>query len=240
MTALSDLPVSFAAARKAIDDSHAEDPKTAPSADGSDKKVPNELHYARKMSRWLAVRSPDASPTLQLACRAQHFRRLFPSKKVHVQLVYESSSLINLTRGKRWEIPRDSFPMTRTGYLTWRAKQKTQAAEKITTLLSSIPSSSSAAAAALSAEDIDRVAALVRKENLSADTETQVLEDVACLVFLDDQLDDFGKRDDVDEDKMVNILRKTWAKMSPRGREIALDMRLSERAKTLVGKALAG
>ncbi|GAW12713.1 hypothetical protein ANO14919_020830 [Xylariales sp. No.14919] len=213
MAALPNLPPNFVVALKAIDDSHAEDPKIIPSADGSDEDVPSELHYARKMSRWLAVRCPDASPTLQLACRAQHFRR--------------------------WEIPRDSFPMTRAGYLTWRTKQKTQAAGKIKTLLSSIPPSSSSPTA-LPAEDIDRVAALVRKENLSADAETQVLEDVACLVFLDDQLDDFEKRDDVDEDKMVNILRKTWAKMSPRGREIALNMRLSERAKILVGKALAG
>lgn len=123
--------------------------------------------------------------------------------------------------------------MTRTGYLTWRAKQKTQAAEKIKTLLSSLSSPP------LPVGDIDRVAALVRKDNLAADPETQALEDVACLVFLDDQLDDFEKRDDVDEDKMVNILRKTWAKMSPGGREIALGMELSERAKMLVGKALA-
>ncbi|KAI1351764.1 hypothetical protein F5Y01DRAFT_281788 [Xylaria sp. FL0043] len=207
MTTLPDLPANFAAALKLIDDAHAEDPRTVPSADGSDETVPNELHYARKMTRWLAVRCPDASPVLQLACRAQHFRR--------------------------WEIPRDSFPMTRPGYLTWRAKQKTQAAEKIKTLLSS------SSPDLLPAEDIERVAALVRKENLSADAETQVLEDTACLVFLDDQLDDFEKRDDVDEDKMINILRKTWAKMSPRGREIALGMKLSERGKTLVGKALA-
>ncbi|KAI0436194.1 hypothetical protein F4803DRAFT_246769 [Xylaria telfairii] len=206
MTTLPDLPANFAAALKLIDDAHAEDPKTTPSTDGS-ASVPSELHYARKMTRWLAVRCPDASPTLQLACRAQHFRR--------------------------WEIPRDSFPMTRAGYLTWRAKQKTQAAEKIKALLSSLSSPP------LPAEDIERVAALVRKENLAADPETQALEDVACLVFLDDQLDDFEKRDDVDEDKMVNILRKTWAKMSPRGREIALGMELSERAKVLVGKALA-
>ncbi|KAI1125355.1 glutamyl-tRNA synthetase [Nemania abortiva] len=212
MTAvLPELPANFAAALKLIDDAHADDPKTVPGvADGSSNNnaaVPNELHYARKMTRWLAVRCPDASPTLQLACRAQHFRR--------------------------WEIPRDSFPMTRAGYLTWRAKQKTQAAEKIKALLSSL-------SPPLPTEAIDRVAALVRKENLAADAETQVLEDVACLVFLDDQLDDFEKRDDVDEDKMLDILRKSWAKMSPRGREIALDMRLSERGKTLVGKALAG
>ncbi|KAI8625334.1 hypothetical protein F5Y19DRAFT_267979 [Xylariaceae sp. FL1651] len=209
---LPDLPVSFAAALKLIDDAHAEDPRTVLSEDGSGTAVPSELHYARKMTRWLAVRLPDAPPTLQLACRAQHFRR--------------------------WEIPRDSFPMTRAGYLTWRAKQKTQAAEKIKALLL-LPLSSSPSSPPLPAEDIDRIAALVRKENLAADAETQVLEDVACLVFLDDQLDDFEKREDVDEDKLINILRKTWAKMSPRGREIALDMRLSERAKTLVGKALA-
>ncbi|KAI1312784.1 hypothetical protein F5Y03DRAFT_339154 [Xylaria venustula] len=204
MTALPDLPANFAEALRLIDAAHAEDPKAVPSAHGSDERVPNELHYARKMTRWLGVRSPDASPVLQLACRAQHFRR--------------------------WEIPRDTFPMTRPGYLTWRAKQKTQAAEKIKALLSPL----------LAAEDAERVAALVRKENLAADAETQVLEDAACLVFLDDQLDDFEKREDVDEDKMINILRKTWAKMSPRGREIALDMKLSERGKTLVGRALAG
>ncbi|KAI1164308.1 hypothetical protein F5B18DRAFT_615905 [Nemania serpens] len=209
MTSLPDLRANFAAALKLIDDAHAEDPRTILSAGNDDTAVPNELHYARKMSRWLAVRCPSAPPTLQLACRAQHFRR--------------------------WEIPRDSFPMTRAGYLAWRAKQKTRAAENIKILLSSLPSSSQQ----LPTEDIDRVASLVRKENLAADTETQVLEDVACLVFLDDQLDDFEKRDDVDEDKMINILRKTWGKMSPRGREIALDMRLSERGKTLVGKALA-
>lgn len=86
---------------------------------------------------------------------------------------------------------------------------------------------------------MDRVAALVRKENLAADEETQVLEDVACLVFLDDHFDEFEKREDVDEEKMVGILRKTWAKMSERGREIALGMKLSERAGVLVGKALS-
>lgn len=75
MTALPDLPANFAAALKLIDDAHAEDPRTIQGADVVDAAVPNELHYARKMTRWLAVRCPSASPTLQLACRAQHFRR---------------------------------------------------------------------------------------------------------------------------------------------------------------------
>jgi hypothetical protein len=63
-----------------------------------------------------------------------------------------------------------------------------------------------------------------------------VLEDVACLVFLDDQFEEFEKGHD--EDKIVMILRKTWSKMSEKGHELALQIKMSERAKGLVGKAL--
>jgi hypothetical protein len=121
--------------------------------------------------------------------------------------------------------------MTRPGYLSWRAKQKSQAAASVAVLLSqtSPPLEPSAR---------ERVAALVRKEKLASDPETQVLEDVACLVFLDDQFEAFEKKDEIDEDKIVGILRKTWAKMSQEGRDIALKMDLSDRAKLLIGKAL--
>jgi hypothetical protein len=126
--------------------------------------------------------------------------------------------------------------MTRAGYLTWRAKQKAQAAVQVAELLSS----SAAIQPALAQDEVERVAALVRKEDLQGNEETQALEDVACLVFLDDQFDDFEKKSDLDEDKMVGILRKTWVKMSERGRELALGMEHSERAKALIQKALAG
>lgn len=133
----------------------------------------------------------------------------------------------------RWELPRSSFPMTRPGYLTWRAKQKSQAASKVAELLTS-----STIQPPFSDGERDRVAALIRKEGLSTDNETKVLEDVACLVFLDDQFDDFDAKDDMDEEKMVAILRKTWGKMTEEGRQLALGMDLSDRAKTLIGKAL--
>ena len=133
----------------------------------------------------------------------------------------------------RWELPRSSFPLGRPGYLTWRSKQKSQAASQVAELLAS-PSIQPL----IPQEDRDRVAALIRKEKLSTDEETQALEDVACLVFLDDQFDDFESKADIDEDKMVNILRKTWGKMSEPGRQLALAMDLSERAKMLIGKAL--
>jgi len=123
--------------------------------------------------------------------------------------------------------------MTRPGYLTWRAKLKSQAAVQVAGLLAS-----PTIQPPLTQDEIDRIAALVRKENLKADEETQVLEDVACLVFLDDQFDEFEQRSGLDEDKMVGILKKTWVKMSPAGHTLALQMDLSDRAKLLIGKAL--
>lgn len=123
--------------------------------------------------------------------------------------------------------------MTRPGYLSWRAKQKSQAAAQVAELLRSPD-----VAPPLPADEVERVAALIRKENLRHDEGTQVLEDVACLVFLDDQFDDFEKRDEIDEAKVVGILKKTWVKMSPQGHELALAMSHSDRAKVLLGKAL--
>jgi hypothetical protein len=94
--------------------------------------------------------------------------------------------------------------------------------------------------AGYSEQEAERVGAMVQKADLKAgDPDTQTLEDVACLVFLDDQFDKFEK-DLGDEEKMVDILRKTWGKMSPAGRDEALKLKLSERALTLVQKALAG
>lgn len=123
--------------------------------------------------------------------------------------------------------------MTRPGYLLWRSKQKSQAAAQVSDLIKPLFTTSAA-----SPEDVARIAALIRKENLSSDAEAQALEDVACLVFLDDQFDGFESKPEIDEEKMVGILRKTWGKMGDRGRELALGMDLSDRAKLLIGKAL--
>ncbi|KAF4767832.1 hypothetical protein HAV15_002838 [Penicillium sp. str.  len=132
---------------------------------------------------------------------------------------------------RRWEVPRDSYPATKIGYHSWRAGlQRRQAA-----LVEQICVESG-----YSAEEAARVGALVRKADLKqGDPDTQTLEDVACLVFLDDQFDKF-EAELADEEKMVDILRKTWGKMSERGREEALKIQLSDKAKKLVGIALSG
>lgn len=77
MANLPSLAENYATGLRLMDEAHAQDPKrTSSSAAGTQEDdLPYELHYARKMTRWLGVRCPDASPTLQLACRAQHFQR---------------------------------------------------------------------------------------------------------------------------------------------------------------------
>lgn len=129
---------------------------------------------------------------------------------------------------RRWEVPRSSYPMTKVGYHAWRTFLKKRQAEMASQICSSV---------GYPAEDADRVASMIRKEDLKQDDETQILEDVACLVFLDDQFEEFERQHD--EDKIVRILRKTWGKMSEEGHRLALDIPMSERCKDLVGKALS-
>jgi len=191
---------NYEAAISLIDEAHAQDPNIT-IVDG--ESIPYELHYARKMSQYLTLRAPDASPILKVAIRAQHFRR--------------------------WEVPRDSYPMTKPGYLNWRSFLKKRQAE----LASAI-----CVGCNFTSEEAEEVAKLIRKEDLKQNEETQVLEDVACLVFLDDQFEAFEKGHD--EEKIISILRKTWGKMSDRGHELALQIPMSESSKALVGKALAG
>jgi hypothetical protein len=132
---------------------------------------------------------------------------------------------------RRWEVPRSSYPMTKVGYHAWRTYLKKRQAE----LASAICKDSG-----LSDEVCERVGKLIRKEGLpQGEEEVQTLEDVACLVFLDDQFEGF-EQGLKDEEKIITILQKTWKKMGEKGREVALGMEMGERQKALIGKALAG
>jgi hypothetical protein len=128
---------------------------------------------------------------------------------------------------RRWEVPRSSYPMNRQGYFAWRTSLKNRQA---------VQAEEICLGCGYGPADAARVAALIRKENMRRDSECQVLEDVACLVFLDDQFEEFEKEHD--ENKIIGILKKTWGKMSDRGHELALQIRMSDRAKELVTKAL--
>lgn len=129
---------------------------------------------------------------------------------------------------ERWVLPRGRYPEGRVGYLTWRRDLKRYHAERAGQILSGL---------GYPAAEIERVQALVRKERLKRDRGAQVLEDVVCVVFLAHYLADFAARHDTG--KVVAILRKTWAKMSPLGRAAALAFPLDEAGKDLLALALA-
>jgi len=129
---------------------------------------------------------------------------------------------------RRWEIPRGRYPMDRIGYLKWRTELKNLHARLAGDILGR---------AGYGDETIARVQALVRKERLKQDREAQTLEDVACLVFLENYFAEFAKQHDTG--KVVSILRKTWKKMSPQGQAAALAIDMSQSARSLVEKALA-
>ncbi|MCJ1314120.1 hypothetical protein MMC25_007800 [Agyrium rufum] len=170
----------------------------------------------------ITVAEQEVPYELHYAQKMSHYLHLrCPGASDLVQIAIRAQHL------KRWEVPRSSYPMTKVGYHSWRTfLKKRQAA-----IAADICKNSG-----YSEEEAGRVAEMIRKENFKQDEETQVLEDVACLVFLDDQFEAFEKEHN--EEKIVNILKKTWGKMSDEGHRLALEIDMSPRAKDLVIKAL--
>jgi hypothetical protein len=129
----------------------------------------------------------------------------------------------------RWESPRENYPPTRAGYLKWRADLKKFHAEKSGEILREV---------GYDDDTIRRVQDLNLKKNFPANAEACVLEDALCLVFLEFQFAALAAKSD--DDKMVNALRKSWAKMTEAARAEALKLNFGEREKNLIARALNG
>jgi hypothetical protein len=129
----------------------------------------------------------------------------------------------------RWEIPRITFPMDRKGYLQWRSTEKLHHAKLAEPILRNVGYDDST---------INKVKSLLLKKELSTNEDTQVLEDVVCLVFIEHYLEDFAAQHD--DDKVVEILRKTIKKISPRCLTEASNLKVSERIQGLLLKAVGG
>jgi hypothetical protein len=134
---------------------------------------------------------------------------------------------------RRWEIPRDSFPRGPEGYRAWRKRLMDFHAETAGRMLRD---------AGYDDGTVAHVQALLRKERLKRDPDSQLVEDVVGLVFLEHYLERFvAEHSEYDEAKLADILRKTWAKMSPRGHEAALSLvKLPEPLKPVVLRAVSG
>jgi hypothetical protein len=130
---------------------------------------------------------------------------------------------------ERWKIPRADFPEGRVGYLKWRTRLAQFHAGRAAEVLEKVGYDEAL---------IARVDRIVRKQGITTDPDTQTMEDALCLVFLEHELDAFMRKYP-DEDRAIDILRKTWGKMSARGHDAALALPLGDAAKALVGRALA-
>lgn len=127
----------------------------------------------------------------------------------------------------RWTIPRDSYPDGKAGYLNWRSNLAKFHAEKAGELMEE---------AGYKSDFIEAVQKIILKQKIKLDPEVQLIENALCLVFLQFQFESFIRKHD--EDKLINIVRKTWKKMSQAGHDAALRLTYSDRAKDLIGKAL--
>ena len=128
---------------------------------------------------------------------------------------------------RRWALPRDTYPEGRSGYLRWRAELKKRHADEVGAIMRE---------AGYGDESVARVQAIVRKQGLGSDPAVQVHEDALCLVFLRTQFDDLAER--LGDDKTIEVLRKTAAKMSPAALAAAQTLPFSASGAALLTRAL--
>lgn len=129
---------------------------------------------------------------------------------------------------RRWALPRENYPDGRSGYLRWRTAQKRRHAEDVGNILGEV---------GYSADVIERVKRIVSKVGLGSEPDVQTHEDALCLVFLSTQFEVLD--DQLGDDRMIEVVAKTWAKMSEGARAEALALPLAPRARRLVERAIA-
>jgi hypothetical protein len=192
-------PERFAAAIRRFDAANAADPNVEVF---NGQSYSRELLYAQWLTDWVLQLAPNASEALRLAARCQHICR--------------------------WEIPRNSYPMDKPGYLRWRADLKKFHADKSGQILRGV---------GYDEVMVQRVQELNLKKNHPKDPEVCVLEDALCLVFLEHQLTPLAAK--ADDEKMINALQKSWKKMTPAAHAEALKLNYGAREKALIERALA-
>ncbi|MDB5014591.1 MAG: hypothetical protein JWQ25_2793 [Daejeonella sp.] len=128
----------------------------------------------------------------------------------------------------RWEIARSEYPMDRKGYLQWRSQLKLHHAAVAEKILRECKYDD---------DTIEKVKALLLKKQLHQNPDTQLLEDVICLVFIQYYLDEFAAKHE--DAKVIDIIQKTLKKMSPHGIDAALKIAVSSKVGELIDKAAA-
>jgi hypothetical protein len=162
---------------------------------------PQEYFLALKLYDWVLKLDPNAHEALLLASRSQHIGR--------------------------WEIPRNTYPEGREGYLKWRKDLSHLHAARAGAIMLEVGYDEAM---------IDRVQQIILKQKIKVDADVQTIENALCLVFLQYQYEDFYPLHD--EEKVINILRKSLLKMDAYGHEFALSLNYSEKGWYYIQQAL--
>ena len=194
--------------------------------------ISNPDRFKKAIARFDSVNSED--PNKEISEGAEYPKESLYAQRMTAwleKLVPDASEELRLAARsqhiRRWAIPRSDYPMDREGYKEWRGDLAKFHGETAGEILKEV---------GYDQETIERVGALLRKEKLKLDPEVQALEDVICLVFLESYFAEFSRKHD--REKLITIIRKTWRKMSPKGHEAALALRLSEDLRLIVEKAV--
>ncbi len=135
---------------------------------------------------------------------------------------------------RRWTVPRNAYPMTKEGYHAWRTGLYTFHADTAGELMRH---------AGYDEAMIERVKKAVGKRGIKVNPESQLVEDIANLVFIEHYMLDFAQsKPEYDEAKWIDIIRRTWSKMSKDAQAFALagKIKLPEPLIPLITKAISG
>ncbi len=172
----------FESAIRAIDHQNSEDPQRL-FYEG--ESHPKEILHSELMTKWVKELDSSAAEAQLLAARASHLRR--------------------------WDLPRQSYPSGRAGYLRWRREQAKRHSQLTGKILRDV---------GYDGQTVDRVLEIIQKKDLKSDSQVQTHEDALCLVFLQTQYESLKDRFIKEEGreqglkKLAGVIQKTLAKMS--------------------------
>jgi hypothetical protein len=169
----------------------------------------------------IAVDGVEKAKELAHADLVEHWVRTLDPDADELQLLAARAHHL-----RRWVVPRGEYPEGRAGYLRWRTEQKKRQSAEVGDIL---------LASGYDADEIVRVGSIVSKRHLASDPVVQTHEDALCLAFLQLQFDSLT--DKLGDDHMVEVVRKTVAKMSPAGVAAAASVTMSEHGAEILRRA---
>jgi hypothetical protein len=175
--------------------------------------------------RITVANAEKASEVVYAERMSERLTKMYPHASELLQIAARGQHI------RRWEIPRANYPEGRNGYNDWRKACREHHARLVGAIL---------ACRGYADWEINQVVKLIKKEQLKKDPESQALENVVDLVFIEHYMEEFlDKYRHYDEDKLIDIVAKILRKMSPKGHAEALALALAPRMRSLIDKAMA-